>query len=261
MMKIAAIPRRRPCGKTVPHQTSVVVAPRKTPTGRKSWQRRKQARPEEILEAALGEFSRKGYSAARMEDIARLADITKGTIYLYFQNKEDLFKTLVHEMIGKDLAITAERVASSRETPKQKFADLLADMAIFFKEPVRIALLNIILSESSNFRELARLYRVEIVDRIALTLSNAIGDKAEQHGLRRLPAEQIAQLCVAPALLSTLWRSSFEHPEETTHDEKAVVATQLRVVFRGCLVGSDGTSDNLAGGPCDTEFANSRGVA
>jgi AcrR family transcriptional regulator len=61
---------------------------------RRNWQRRKSARPGEILEAALIVFSQKGYAAARMEDIAACAGITKGTIYLYFSSKDDLLKTL-----------------------------------------------------------------------------------------------------------------------------------------------------------------------
>src|SRR4029077_12370180 len=64
------------------------------------WARRRHARPAEILDAALAVFAQKGYAAARMDDIARRAGVTKGTIYLYFENKEAVFKTLVRESIG-----------------------------------------------------------------------------------------------------------------------------------------------------------------
>src|SRR5215475_15282347 len=70
---------------------------------KKRWTRRKLERPSEILDAAVAVFAEKGFAAARMEDIARKAGVTKGTIYLYFQGKEDVFKSLVRESIGETL--------------------------------------------------------------------------------------------------------------------------------------------------------------
>ena len=204
--------------------------------------------PSEILDAALREFSCRGYYAARMEDIARQAGITKGTIYLYYKNKEDLFRTLVYETIGKGLAVAADRAASSRETSRKKLADFLTEVATFFAERGRSVLLKIILSESSNFPELACFYRTEVIDRITGTLSNLIGDKAEQSGRYQLPTEHIARLCMAPVLLSILWRSSFEQANESAYDPKAVVAAQLDIIFRGCLVGDDGADLDAPGG-------------
>src|SRR5438034_1122637 len=79
---------------------------------RSRWTRRKKARPAEILDAAVAEFAEKGFAAARMDDIARRAGVTKGTIYLYFKSKEDVFKTLVRDSIGTTIATTTE---SARE--------------------------------------------------------------------------------------------------------------------------------------------------
>ena len=75
------------------------------------WSRRKQARPAEILDAALKVFALKGFAAARMDDIAKEAGVTKGTTYLYFANKEAMFKALVREAVGTTLdnvAVTAQ---------------------------------------------------------------------------------------------------------------------------------------------------------
>ncbi|MBN9571393.1 MAG: helix-turn-helix transcriptional regulator [Alphaproteobacteria bacterium] len=68
------------------------------------WHRRKDARPAEILEAALTVFAEKGFAAARMEDISRRAGVTKGTIYLYFDSKESLFKALIRQSISPAIA-------------------------------------------------------------------------------------------------------------------------------------------------------------
>src|SRR5215510_8388496 len=73
----------------------------KTPgaTSAARWRRRKDARPQEILEAALSVFAEKGFAAARMDDIAVRARVSKGTIYLYFESKEAVFRALVREML------------------------------------------------------------------------------------------------------------------------------------------------------------------
>ncbi|WP_240314969.1 TetR/AcrR family transcriptional regulator [Chromobacterium haemolyticum] len=68
------------------------------------WQRKKDARPSEILDAALTLFVEKGFSATKMEDIARAAGVTKGTPYLYFQNKEEIFKAMVRHHLSSRLS-------------------------------------------------------------------------------------------------------------------------------------------------------------
>ena len=67
------------------------------------WERRKDARPQELLEAALDLFVERGYAATRLEDVARRAGVSKGTLYLYYENKEELFKAVVRENAGRHL--------------------------------------------------------------------------------------------------------------------------------------------------------------
>src|SRR5215470_3910347 len=76
------------------------------------WQRRKDARPEEIVNAALEEFVERGFAATRLEDVARRAGVTKGTLYLYFKNKEALFKAVVRQTIVPVIA-QGESIAES----------------------------------------------------------------------------------------------------------------------------------------------------
>src|SRR5208337_2823448 len=74
------------------------------------WQRRKDARAPEILDAALACFAEKGFAATRMDDIAARAGITKGTIYLYFESKEAVFKALARQELGGRIAEVTQRV-------------------------------------------------------------------------------------------------------------------------------------------------------
>src|SRR5437773_10122225 len=83
------------------------------------WRRRKNARPEEILSAALEAFADRGFAATKLEDVARRAGVTKGTIYLYFDSKEALFKALIREtivpVIAQGEALARTFVVSARD--------------------------------------------------------------------------------------------------------------------------------------------------
>jgi AcrR family transcriptional regulator len=75
------------------------------------WQRRKDARPEEIVSAALEEFVERGFAATRLDDGARRAGVTKGTIYLYFDGKEALFKAMIRQMLVPHIALGEQLLA------------------------------------------------------------------------------------------------------------------------------------------------------
>lgn len=138
------------------------------------WTRRKQARPAEILEAALKVFAEKGFAGARMEDIAARAGVTKGTIYLYFENKEAVFKTLVRESIGATLAGVSANVRDYNGTAKDLLRFALSAMAHLLTTSDRVVLPKIIIGESGNFPELARFYREEIIDKGLALMSGLI---------------------------------------------------------------------------------------
>ena len=86
--------------------------PTRTRRPKPRWQRRKDARPEEIISAALEVFADRGFAATTLEDIARKAGVTKGTIYLYFENKEALFKALIRGTIVPVIAMKTAAQAS-----------------------------------------------------------------------------------------------------------------------------------------------------
>src|SRR6516225_6265770 len=85
------------------------------PVHAQRWRRRKEARPGEILDAALACFAERGFAATRLDDVARRAGVTKGTLYLYFPNKEELFKAVVRHTIVAGIARGESLVAGSAE--------------------------------------------------------------------------------------------------------------------------------------------------
>ena len=78
------------------------------------WERRKQERPAELLAAALELFTERGYAATRLDDVARRAGVSKGTVYLYYSSKEELFKAVILEGLVPVLELPAVETGRSR---------------------------------------------------------------------------------------------------------------------------------------------------
>src|SRR5260370_7750478 len=97
------------------------LAPQSLRRAHPRWQRRKQARPGEILTAALELFVERGFTATKLADVARRAGVTKGTVYLYFDGKEALLKAIVRQTIVPALATGDHLVPDHQASP----ADLL----------------------------------------------------------------------------------------------------------------------------------------
>lgn len=200
------------------------------------WTRRKQARPTEILDAALKVFAQKGFAAARMDDIAHAAGVTKGTIYLYFENKEAVFKSLVRVAVGTTIANVAADVQNYDGSARVLLRMVLTRITQLLVDGEKFVLPKIVIGESSNFPWLAEFYRFEIIEKGLQILMSLIERGIEQGEFRRLPAHHVARLCVAPVLLSAIWRVTFAHLDPEPYDYKGLVDTHLDVLFRGLAV-------------------------
>ena len=199
----------------------------------KSWTRRKQARPGEILEAAQQVFAEKGFAATRMEDIAARAGVTKGTIYLYFPGKEEVFKTLARESVGATLTDAALQASRYEGSAREFLIMFLTAVATMIQNSERVALPKIIISESGNFPELARFWRTEVIDKAMALLSGVIAKGIARGELRDLPPEHVARLCIAPLLLSIIWRTTFETYDKTPFDYRQLFETHIDVLLKG----------------------------
>jgi AcrR family transcriptional regulator len=197
------------------------------------WSRRKQARPGEILDAALKVFAEKGFAAARMEDIAREAGVTKGTIYLYFDGKEAVFKSLVRESVGSALTAVSADVAAYEGSSRVLLTMVITAMGTLLIESNKVVLPKIVIAESANFPWLAEFYRFEVIER-GLGLLTALIRRGIDHGeFRPLPPEHVARMFVAPMLLTAIWRVTFSQLDPAPYDFKGLLATHLDVFFRG----------------------------
>jgi AcrR family transcriptional regulator len=202
-------------------------------TGEARWRRRKAARPREILDAALAEFAARGFAAARMEDIAARAGVTKGTLYLYFASKEELFKTLVRESIGAAIAARQADAEAFEGPAGELLATVLRFIGYFARTSDRAVLPKIVLAEAGNFPELVRFYRAEVVDRGVALLSSIIGRGIARGEFRAVDPQHGARLAIAPLLLIVSWRASFADQDAVPYDMEGLVESHIDVLLRG----------------------------
>ena len=214
-----------------------VDAVRVTPSAAASprWRRRKDARPGEIIAAALASFAERGFAATRLDDIAARAGVTRGTLYLYFPNKEELFKAVVRETIVPILA-RAETMAAEAEGPT---AALLTRLILFFPDAVfggpASAIPKLVISEAANFPDVAKFYLEEVIQR-GRRLVRSIIRRGVARGEFRAVDEEHAFYCVmAPMLLAALWQHSFRRYDEAAMDPHALARVHVDLLLNGLI--------------------------
>jgi AcrR family transcriptional regulator len=189
---------------------------------------RRNARREAILAAALEEFSARGFAAARLDDVARRAGVAKGTIYLYFSDKESLFQELVRTMVRPIVGAIA--TAPLAALPIRAVAEMIVDTFVneIFGTP-RQDVLRLIISEGPRFPKLAEFYYREVIARVLPVLRARLTLAVEQGELRHGALARFPQLLVAPALMAIVWSGLFERFSPL--DVRALMRAHIDVLF------------------------------
>ncbi|MCW9024579.1 MAG: TetR/AcrR family transcriptional regulator [Gammaproteobacteria bacterium] len=183
------------------------------------WKRRKEARPEEIMDAALELFAEKGFSATRMADVAKKAGISKGTLYLYFDNKEAIFRSVVQEMILPQVDQHDAMIANYTGSAESLLRELLHGWWQAVMETKLSAIPKLIISESGNFPEMAEFFVKKVVLRSRQTFIKVIQygiDKGEFKPCNPITA---ARLAIAPLVHASIWMHSLKAFDENHSDE------------------------------------------
>jgi AcrR family transcriptional regulator len=206
--------------------------PKRTELGRRDPEGRRQA----ILEAALAVFADEGFAAAKLDHVAERAGVAKGTIYLHFKDKQDLFEQMVREAVSPVIG-RLETLAQLPDLPAD--AVLKAMFALFRIEVLgtsRKALLRLVMTEGPRFPAIAEFYHREVVSR-GMTLMGGVLARAKARG--ELSAEELArfpQLVVAPLILAVIWDGLFAALEPLDVEG-------LLDVYRKLLLGSPGEGE------------------
>src|SRR5438094_9829108 len=139
------------------------------------WKRRKDARPGEIVAAALEVFGERGFAATKLADVARRAGVTKGTVYLYFDSKEALFKAVVRETIVPVIAQGEALAQSFAGSARELLEQLVREYWRLIGETKLAGIPKLMMAEAATFPELTRFYYDEVLTRGHRPLAGLIG--------------------------------------------------------------------------------------
>ena len=194
------------------------------------WRRLPEERPKQILDAALAVFAEHGLAAARLDDIAKRAGLSKGTIYLYFPNKEELFREVVRTSVVAYIA-RAEEVFETERDPVQALLTWMDGYWNWLRSPVFPAMHRLIGSELNNFPDLADFYATEVIERAQRLVSSILERGMDAGVFRRM--EPLVGARMLSALFNThaLWfhqRRCFKNIQNVPAD---VLLQQIRDFF------------------------------
>lgn len=207
------------------------IAPGKADTA-PTRRRRKEARPGELIEAAIEVFAEKGFAGARLEDVARRAGVSKGTAYLYFPNKEALFKAAIREVVVTRIALGEREVQEWRGSS----ADLLRQVLEHWEQVIRTrqgGLLKLIVAEARNFPDLAAWYHAEVGERGHRLLAAVLRRGVERGEFRRVDTEAMATVIACPMAFRAIWQHSLGAYEAVPVSDERFYATYFDMMLAG----------------------------
>jgi AcrR family transcriptional regulator len=194
--------------------------------------RRKEARPAELLAAALESFVARGFAATRMEDIARRAGVSKGTVYLYYPSKQAIFEALVRESLVPGLERAEGLMARAPASAAARLRLVVSALGEILADPRRAAIPKLVVAEAGNFPDMARFYRREVVGRGIALIEGILARGVAGGEFRPVDPSLAARLFVAPVLMTAIWRTTFAPVEEAPVEPAAVLSLHLDLFLR-----------------------------
>lgn len=206
--------------------------------------RRKEARPGELLAAALDLFVEKGFAATRAEEVAKRAGVSKGTLFLYFSSKDELFKAVVRENISGRFGQWGTEIDQFQGST----ADMLRMCMLAWWERIgstkASGITKLMLSEAGNFPELATFYRAEVIRPGNELIKRILQRGVDRGEFRPMNMKYAVYTVLGPMLFLALWKHSYG----TLSDAKdhlvpqEYLSTQIDAILLGMHVRSDTTA-------------------
>jgi AcrR family transcriptional regulator len=197
------------------------------------FRRRAEARPDEVLDAALALFIEKGFTATRVEDVAKRAGLSKGAVYLYFPSKEALVEGLIRRAVVPVADSALAALVDYDGDPRIVITAVLKMIAHRLSDPKILAMPKLIFREIAGFPALAEMYRVEVLDRVIPVVETLIRRGMDQGYLRQVDPNLTIRSIIGPIMLHIALSEIFGvAPEGGLHMDK-LVDNHLTILFDG----------------------------
>ena len=172
-------------------------------------QRRKDARPSELLDAALALFVEKGFAATKSEEVAARAGVSKGTLYLYFPSKEELLKAVIRHTLLADIARGAERLAQEENGPTgELLVELMTDWWVNVYESPSSAIFKLVMTEVRNFPDIGEFYLREVIEPGHQLIGGLVQRGIDRGEFRSVDVDSVVHSIVLPMVMLCLHKHS-----------------------------------------------------
>jgi len=205
--------------------------------------RRKDARPAELLEAALALFVEKGFAATRSEEVARAAGVSKGTLYLYFPSKEELLKAVIQHFLGTEIETGVQEAAAADGPTAEVMEKLLVTWWTRIYEGPASGVFKLVITEVRNFPDIGEFWVERVVAPGQAIVSGLIRRGIERGEFEVEDVAAAVHTILMPMILECVHKHSFVAcgiGKDMALDPVAFMHAHLRLVFRGMAARPDG---------------------
>lgn len=210
------------------------------------WQRRKAERPGEIIDAALECFVAKGFMATRLDEVAQRAGVSKGTLYLYFDNKEALFKAVVETLVVPEIDQTEQQIQAFDGSASELISQLVEQWWESVGESQLCGLPKLIIAEAGNFPELASFYVEHVIGRVRRLIAQLISRGVEAGEFKPCEPAYVARLLLAPLVFAAIYQQSLLPYDSEPFEVSAYLKNHLDIFLHGLVATPDKTGVNSA---------------
>jgi AcrR family transcriptional regulator len=198
-------------------------------------QRRKEARPLELLDAALDLFVEKGFAATRSEEVAARAGVSKGTLYLYYPSKEELLKAVIRNSISAEIAEGVDMVRSFEGPTVELLPHLMNEWWRRIGETKASGICKIIVSEVRNFPDIAQFYAEEVIEPAQRMIAGVVQRGIDRGEFRAVPVHETVHALIAPMLFMMLHKHSIGACPmmENLIDPRRVIDVHIDLMLHG----------------------------
>lgn len=197
------------------------------------FRRRAEARPDEVLDAALELFIEKGFAATRVEDIAKRAGLSKGAVYLYFPSKEKIIEGIVRRAVVPIADSALVFAAGYEGDPRIVITMVLKMLGTKLNEPKLLAIPKLIFREVLGFPELAEMYRREVLDKVIPVVEGLIRKGVDQGYLRAVDPELTIRSIIGPIMLHVAMMEIFGITTKDGFSVEKLIDNHLAILFDG----------------------------
>jgi AcrR family transcriptional regulator len=199
------------------------------------WTRRKEARPAELMAAALDIFVDRGFAATRLDEVAASAGVSKGTLYLYFSSKEELFKAVIRSGIVPVIERSERQLLEHKGSAIELLRQIIMGWWSSVGDTKLGGIPKLVFSECRNFPEIGKFYYDEVMSRGHRLVQTVLEQGMRTGEMREMDAGYATRLLLAPMVYLLLWRHSFDICESRHIDPEKYLEQHLDIVIHGLV--------------------------